>query len=258
MALKGLVSVEKKLRELAEQIPRAVGAAMYQEGAAIAALAVEKAPVDTSRMRASAYVTPPTQTGAGPVVEVGFGTEYAVYVHERTELRHPSGEAKFLEKALDARTSGYMERLAKRALLNAARGVGMGSLPASGFPPAPQLDYGAVLGPTRHHMQMRDRAARRDRVREKRRTRKAARVEQQRDARALRRGAGAIEKRRRRLARREQQSFNRKQRNQTKREAKRERKTLKKLAAAQKRRQRREAKRLNKLRRQSNPRDFDF
>lgn len=32
--------------------------------------------------------------------DLTYGTEYAIWVHERTELRHSVGEAKFLEKAL--------------------------------------------------------------------------------------------------------------------------------------------------------------
>lgn len=36
--------------------------------------------------------------GKDAMVEVSFGTNYALYVHENLEAHHPEGEAKFLEK----------------------------------------------------------------------------------------------------------------------------------------------------------------
>lgn len=36
----------------------------------------------------------------GLTIVVGFSAPYAVFVHERTELNHPRGEAKFLENAV--------------------------------------------------------------------------------------------------------------------------------------------------------------
>lgn len=41
-----------------------------------------------------------------------FGTEYAVFVHERTELQHQTGEAKFLERALQFAAVAFPERVA--------------------------------------------------------------------------------------------------------------------------------------------------
>lgn len=56
-------------------------------------------PVDTGNLRNSAY-TDPIGTDDNPGVEIGYQAAYAVYVHERTELHHEVGQAKFLETAL--------------------------------------------------------------------------------------------------------------------------------------------------------------
>ena len=122
-ALKGKESVIRNLLSLTARMKGAAAAALYQEGLAVDADSVKRTPVDTGRLRATHYVTPPVQRGDDVIVEVGNGTEYAVYVHERTELRHTTGEAKFLQNALNARSSGFKERLAKRTRLNLKRGV---------------------------------------------------------------------------------------------------------------------------------------
>jgi hypothetical protein len=99
---------------------------------------VRRIPVDTGRLRATHYVTPPEETGSGHVaVEVGLGTDYAVFVHEDTSAHHPSGEAKFLENALAARTPGFAERLARRTKQNIEAGVYVAALDAQ-TPTSPQ------------------------------------------------------------------------------------------------------------------------
>jgi hypothetical protein len=107
---------------------RAFAAALYQEGLALHAASVPQVPVEYGRLRASGYVSPPTGVD-NPEVEVGYGTDYAVYVHERTELRHKVGKAKFLSDPMNERQNGYAERLAKRTQQNFERGVGMDAIP---------------------------------------------------------------------------------------------------------------------------------
>ncbi len=114
----GIEGVDELLRRM-EAMPRvaleALKKAMWQELEAILALAKLKAPVDSGRLRASGYTTPPEiENGVVLNGEVGFSAEYAVFVHERTELQHTTGEAKFLEKAIHERSKGYAERLAAR------------------------------------------------------------------------------------------------------------------------------------------------
>ena len=112
--VEGVAEVIKSLERAARAFPEATGQALYEEGLGVQGLAVQRTPVDTGRLRASAYTAPPKTTSSGPEVEVGYGAIYGVYVHERTELRHTTGQAKFLESALNERSSGYAERLGDR------------------------------------------------------------------------------------------------------------------------------------------------
>jgi hypothetical protein len=55
------------------------------------------------------------------VIEFGAGgpsAPYAVYVHERTELWHKIGEAKFMERTLKESAPHWMNRIASRVNLN--------------------------------------------------------------------------------------------------------------------------------------------
>ena len=88
-----------KLALLVKTAPQAVVLGMYALGERIMADSVRRTPVDTGRLRSTAYVAPPSMVEPG-VVEMGYGTQYAVAVHERTEVAHSTGEAKFLESAV--------------------------------------------------------------------------------------------------------------------------------------------------------------
>ena len=50
-----------------------------------------------------------------------FGTEYAIFVHERTELQHNVGQAKFLETALQFAAVAFAERIAALMRADIAR-----------------------------------------------------------------------------------------------------------------------------------------
>lgn len=121
----GFDNVEKNLKKVAKSHPAALAAALYQEGFSIMAESQKKVPVDTGRLRSTGYVAPPQEGDDAPTVEVGYGTDYGIYVHERTELRHTVGEAKFLEKAVNEAIAGYNRRLLKRTQQNIERGVGV-------------------------------------------------------------------------------------------------------------------------------------
>jgi hypothetical protein len=135
--MRGVKKLLKKLEQIGKDAPKVLGGALYQEGLAIDALATERTPVDTGRLRATHYVTPPqkTDTGTGRVVEVGFATDYAVYVHEMTGSNHTTGQAKYLESAMKERTPEFLPRLARRALQNLKKGVEF--KPQSGAPRRP-------------------------------------------------------------------------------------------------------------------------
>lgn len=107
--IKGTDAVKARLRELARKYPAALDEELYKVGLRIQAESQELCPVKTNRLRSSAYTAKPE---AGRVT-VGYGTDYAVFVHERTELHHPNGgQSKFLETAFVHQTQNYHENLA--------------------------------------------------------------------------------------------------------------------------------------------------
>ena len=71
-------------------------------------------PVETGNLRAGAYTQDIGDLG-NPGVEIGYTAAYAVFVHERTELRHPVGQAKFLETALKRLEKQIVEIIKKTA-----------------------------------------------------------------------------------------------------------------------------------------------
>lgn len=111
--VRGTKLTMQALKNVAKRYPEATAKGLYEEGLEIMAEAQRRTPVDTGRLRASGRVSLPVRS-SNPSITLSFGTDYGIYVHERTELRHPVGEAKFLENAVKAATPGYLDRLAAR------------------------------------------------------------------------------------------------------------------------------------------------
>jgi len=114
-----------------EQIIDAVRASIYQEAQGIIAKSVRNTPVDTGRLRASAFATLPEEKEIESTI--GHSVEYALAVHESTEMQFVTGGAKFLERAINDRRQGYEERLAKRIDENFRLGRKLGAV-RQGFP----------------------------------------------------------------------------------------------------------------------------
>lgn len=110
------------MRLIAKTMPEAAARGIYAAGEVILADATERTPVDTGRLRSSGYCAPPRGTAGDYVVEVGFGTDYAPAVHEKTEVHHAVGEAKFLEKAIQAQAKRALQVCAQVAERFAAKG----------------------------------------------------------------------------------------------------------------------------------------
>ncbi len=117
------------VRDLGDAIP----AALYQEAHDIMRESKRQVPVDTGRLRATGYVTPPQKDERGEdYVELGYGTDYALYVHEipppeegaprprqiqpgtRT-ARHVTGKWKYLEDPIKERADKIPENIKRRA-----------------------------------------------------------------------------------------------------------------------------------------------
>lgn len=116
--LRGIEQVQRRLQHVADTTARSLAAALTVEAEAIMGKSKEIVPVDTGALRSTGHVQPPETAGAQVTVEMGYGgpaAPYAVFVHERVELRHnPPTQAKFLEQPALEAIPGMAERVAAR------------------------------------------------------------------------------------------------------------------------------------------------
>lgn len=124
----GADEVVDKLEEMKERYAEAVAAAVYERLQGIIGLSQRMVPVDTGRLRASAFVTSPMAQGTALKFVIGYGTEYAVFVHEDTDATHNVGESKFLQKAVDRRSADFLDQTLKAAKEFKDSGVSLGSI----------------------------------------------------------------------------------------------------------------------------------
>ncbi len=92
--------------------------ALTEFGGEVQRYSVTLTPVDTGDLRGSSYTgEPESNNNSGLKVEVGYERDvlpenaYSVYVHERTELHHDVGQAKFLETALQTKEPEFLPYL---------------------------------------------------------------------------------------------------------------------------------------------------
>lgn len=95
----GLNEVTRNLNKQIQGIMTRTRAGLWEAGLLVQRRAQLLAPVDTGKLKASAYANA-FDTPMGPAVEIGFTAAYAPYVHEIVEYHHNVGQAKFLETAL--------------------------------------------------------------------------------------------------------------------------------------------------------------
>lgn len=104
LKLKGIRNMGNNLEKLLKvTAPNVYRSAVIKAMLMVEAESARRVPVDTGNLRYSglgnARITESSPVGAKG--EVGYTAKYAVYVHERTDLRHqPGKEAKFLQKAV--------------------------------------------------------------------------------------------------------------------------------------------------------------
>mgnify|MGYP000935691953 CR=1 FL=1 len=116
LELKGTREMEKALRKLGDKAEFAMKRALTTEAEKVMAIAKRLTPVDTGALRASGHVQRPVVDKNKIEVTLGFGgsaASYAIFVHERTELRHTVGQAKFLEQPVNEAARGLADRLAQ-------------------------------------------------------------------------------------------------------------------------------------------------
>lgn len=97
----------KKMNSNINTLKNKIGPSSFRKSIIKSMLRVEadsmrRTPVDTGNLRSSAAgnatITSSSSNGASGIVY--YTANYAIYVHERTELRHNVGEAKFLQNAV--------------------------------------------------------------------------------------------------------------------------------------------------------------
>lgn len=107
----GEAALRRKLKKLEKQVPDALVKALFEEAMGIFTESQEQVPVDTGRLQDSGVVGR-LQNQLGVVV--AYGTNYALPVHERTEVPHLTGKAKYLEDPFNEAQKGMQRRLISR------------------------------------------------------------------------------------------------------------------------------------------------
>lgn len=121
--LTGDKKLRRNLSKLAVKYPEAAGAALFLEASVIMAKSKPLVPVQFGLLRNSGGVSKPTMTASGPFVILFYGTKYGIFVHERTDIAHKVGQAKYLEEPFMAALPGMAQRLADRIKDNIEKGV---------------------------------------------------------------------------------------------------------------------------------------
>jgi hypothetical protein len=124
----GLSGLRKAIAESIEQSKDAAIIAINECAFDLKEKAVQRAPIDTSALRASGFVD--EATSERPVATIGLGYEgspplveghaspekYALRQHEELTWKHPNGgEPKFLENPFKENVDSYVKRIGKTA-----------------------------------------------------------------------------------------------------------------------------------------------
>lgn len=121
-----------RLTALANEIGvQTVGDALLAEAEIEMTEAKRRTPLDTGALRASGHVGGPYRRNGGVEVVMGFGgpsAPYAIHVHERLDVFHRVGQAKFLESVLLESAPYLPQRVAERI----RRGLGSRYAPSRG------------------------------------------------------------------------------------------------------------------------------
>jgi len=105
-----------------DRMTDAVADGMRKFGGRVEGESTRRCPVETGELRSRVFNEGPLQDGDTYVQVVGYekfgatwekGKAYAVPVHERTNVHHPVGEAKFLENAVNHLSGEYAKYLQK-------------------------------------------------------------------------------------------------------------------------------------------------
>lgn len=137
ITLSGDKVIRQQLRRYGEVAVQGLRRGLYQEAEKIMTASKELVPVDTGTLRASGHVQLPVQRGVRVSVDLGYGgpagrgnlgasnrepVGYAVIVHEKLNVHHTVGQAKYLEVPLQRAKPGMSRRIADH-IRRATRGL---------------------------------------------------------------------------------------------------------------------------------------
>lgn len=109
----GHQAMSRRMLKLAALAPSSAAIALNEVAEETMTDSKEHTPVEFGVLKGSGHVFQHA-TPARMEAKLAYGTEYAIYVHERTELRHEVGEAKFLENALNRTSSTIAKRITSK------------------------------------------------------------------------------------------------------------------------------------------------
>ena len=117
----GMKALDNRLQAIERSTPREFGEALIEEALMIFADSQELVPVDTGRLRASGVVADEKTFSGQTKAMIAYGTDYGLIVHEKQEVHHVVGEAKFLEKPFLEAQEGMVGRIEQRVAMKVIR-----------------------------------------------------------------------------------------------------------------------------------------
>lgn len=126
--LRNLEPMVKRMLATNKEVLSIVAEALHDEANNIMTESRNQVPVDTGTLKSSAYVLDPQIQTDEVRVRFGYGgpndkmnpkhrrmaSEYAAIVHERLDVRHPVGKAKYLEDPFNDAIRGMEDRVASK------------------------------------------------------------------------------------------------------------------------------------------------
>jgi hypothetical protein len=115
LTLLGAKALERTLTQLGSDYEKALGQALSIEANEIFAESQDLVPVRESILQGSGVVSKPKKDSRGVYVLVGYGTKYALPVHEMpdsTNWTKPGTGSKYLQRPFEKRLPGWKKRVA--------------------------------------------------------------------------------------------------------------------------------------------------
>jgi hypothetical protein len=111
--IEGLKGFKAHAKKTHKESQKALGQALVMGALLLQRESQKIVPVDTTTLKKSANDgTRLEEIGGQPSVTVGYGTDYAIYVHENMEARHAPGKtAKFLTRPMEEKKGAIIKTI---------------------------------------------------------------------------------------------------------------------------------------------------